>query len=141
MNHRDLNDPVQSKIENIIKENVKNFGYGRRREDQTSEINRSGLFEDVIRIQGDVVHKQSCEDLIVVWKSHASLERQAGSNFGKIIDEISSFIYSLDLEEIEVPYTTYMGSPIGKHKICYHDKVRDKSGNAVGNWTCWAEYG
>ena len=105
-NHRDLNDPVQSNIENIIKENIKNFGYGRRREDQTSEINRSGLFEDVIRIQGDVVHKQSCEDLITAWKSHASLERQAGTNFGKIIDEISSFIYSLGVEEIEVPYTT-----------------------------------
>ena len=57
-NYRDLNDPVQSNIENIIKENIKNFGYGRRREDQTSEINRSGLFEDVIRIQGDVVQSK-----------------------------------------------------------------------------------
>ena len=44
-NHRSLLDPIQQKIESIIKEYVPGYGYGTRREDQTSIINSSNLFE------------------------------------------------------------------------------------------------
>ncbi len=51
-NHRDLNDPIQISIENIIKEKIPNYNYGTRREDQTEIINKSGLFGEVIKIEG-----------------------------------------------------------------------------------------
>ena len=38
-NHRELENPIQSKIESIIKERVSGYGYGTRREDQTEVIN------------------------------------------------------------------------------------------------------
>jgi hypothetical protein len=46
-------------------------------------------------------------DVIVAWKSHATLKRQAGSDsvFNNIIKEIASYLDKLP-EIIEVPYTT-----------------------------------
>ena len=46
-------------------------------------------------------------DVIVAWKSHATLKRQAGSEsvFNGIIKEIASYLDGLP-ETIDVPYTT-----------------------------------
>jgi hypothetical protein len=46
-------------------------------------------------------------DVIVAWKSHATLRRQAGSDlvFGGIITEIASYLDELP-EILDVPYTT-----------------------------------
>jgi ubiquinone/menaquinone biosynthesis C-methylase UbiE len=105
-NHRDLNDPIQAEIEAIIKSNIDKFGYGARREDQTSVIKNSEYFEDVIRLQGDVVHNLAIDEVITAWRSHASLQRQAGANFEKIISEITNFLKQSKLEVIKTPYTT-----------------------------------
>ena len=105
-NHRDLTDPIQAEIETIIKSNIDSFGYGGRREDQTDIINASGLFGDVIRLQGDVVYDLAADEVITAWRSHASLQRQAGDNFEKIISEITNFLKQSKLEVIKTPYTT-----------------------------------
>jgi hypothetical protein len=49
----------------------------------------------------------SRSDVIVAWKSHATLKRQAGSDsvFDGIIREIASYLDELP-EIIDVPYTT-----------------------------------
>ena len=47
-NHRDLEDPLQKQIENLLAENIENYNYGTRREDQTDVICQSGLFKEVI---------------------------------------------------------------------------------------------
>jgi hypothetical protein len=46
-------------------------------------------------------------DVIVAWKSHATLKRQAGSDavFDGIITEIASYLGELP-EILDVPYTT-----------------------------------
>ena len=44
-NHRDLDDPVQKHIENLIAEAIPNYDYGVRREDQSEVIAASGLFQ------------------------------------------------------------------------------------------------
>ena len=105
-NHRDLSDPIQSSIEEIIKSNIEGYGYGQRREDQTHIINESGFFEDVIRIEADVVYDLSVEEVVTAWKSHASLQRQAGNKFDKIINEIINHFDSNNLQKIKTPYTT-----------------------------------
>ncbi len=43
-NHRDLDDPVQLKIESIIKAAIPGYSYGSRREDPRGVIDASGYF-------------------------------------------------------------------------------------------------
>ena len=105
-NHRDLEDPIQAEIESIIKANIEGYGYGTRREDQTEIINASGLFGSVERIEGAVTHLQSVAEVVEAWRSHATLHRQAGDKFGKIIDQIETMLVQSKLEQIEIPYTT-----------------------------------
>jgi len=107
-NHRDLDDPVQKKIEGIIKAAIPGYGYGTRREDQTAVIDESGLFGPVTKIEGGVLHSQSVEEMVEAWRSHATLQRQAGDKFHGIIDEIEKVLVALGKETIEIPYTTRM---------------------------------
>jgi hypothetical protein len=46
-------------------------------------------------------------DIVVAWKSHATLRRQAGSDsvFDTIVKNISKYLDSLP-DQIDVPYTT-----------------------------------
>lgn len=105
-NHRDLEDEIQSNIENIIKRYISNYSYGTRREDQTEIIKNSKLFKDVEKIEGKVWHTQKIEDCIEGWRSHATLHRQAGNNFNNIINEIEKYLVTLNKSEIKIPYTT-----------------------------------
>lgn len=109
-NHRDLTDPIQNRIEEVIIKNIPNYDYGTRREDQTLTIENSKLFSDVLFISSKVVQKQNYSDLIEAWKSHATLQRQAGERFKEIINEIEFTLskeFNLTLEsEINVPYET-----------------------------------
>jgi ubiquinone/menaquinone biosynthesis C-methylase UbiE len=107
-NHRQLDDPIQKRIENIIKEYIDNYSYGTRREDQTDIISNSGLFSDIIKIEGHIIHRQPVEKVIEAWKSHATLRRQVGDkkDFDRVINMISDYLLSLNKDFIEIPYTT-----------------------------------
>ncbi len=105
-NHRDLTDPVQAEIESIIKRRVDGYGYGTRREDQREVIDASGLFGPVVQLSSGVYHRQSIEDCVEAWRSHATLQRQAGKAFDSLIEEIDRFLRSLGKSEILIPYTT-----------------------------------
>lgn len=105
-NHRDLNDPIQSYIEEIIQSKINSYDYGTRREDQTGVINQSALFNEVVKIESIVYHEQSIEDCLIGWKSHATLHRQAGEKFNDVINEIESYLISLGQSHIKIPYTT-----------------------------------
>ncbi len=105
-NHRDLKDPLQQDIERIIRDSISDYKYGRRRENQTGIINESGLFGKVHRFEGHIVHKLKKRDIKDAWRSHATLHRQAGDCFPKIIERISTMIENLPENRISVPYTT-----------------------------------
>ena len=105
-NHRYLQDPIQARIEAIIKSHIDSYSYGARREDQTDVIDASGLFGPVVHLDSRVVHKQSVEDCVEAWRSHATLERQAGSAFATIVDEIEAYLVGLGKTVIDIPYTT-----------------------------------
>lgn len=105
-NHRDLNDPVQKRIEAIIKEYLPDYGYGTRRENQSEVIRESGLFEEPEHFEGRILWKQPITETIEAWRSHATLERQAGERFGEIVDAIAAYLQSLNQEAIDVPYVT-----------------------------------
>lgn len=105
-NHRRLEDPIQAGIENAIARAIPGYDYGVRRADQTEVINASGLFGPARRIEGDVRHAMTVDDCVEAWKSHATLQRQAGDKFAGIVAEIEKFLVSTGESEIEVPYVT-----------------------------------
>jgi ubiquinone/menaquinone biosynthesis C-methylase UbiE len=105
-NHRQLEDPIQAQIEGIIKERVSEYGYGTRREDQTAVIDTSGLFGPVVHLDSRVVHEQTIEECVEAWRSHATLERQAGAAFHDVISAIENYLKSLDIPSIQIPYST-----------------------------------
>jgi SAM-dependent methyltransferase len=106
-NHRDLDDPIQQHIEFLIKSSIPTYSYGSRREDPKDIINANGHFSAAKSIEGSFVWQMPKADIIVAWKSHATLKRQAGSEslFNDIIEQIASYLAELP-ESIDVPYTT-----------------------------------
>ena len=105
-NHRQLDDPIQGRIEEIIKERVPGYGYGTRREDQTSEIDASGLFGPVVHLDSRVIQQQTIEECVEAWRSHATLERQAGGAFSVVVEEIRRYLDGLNSPVIQIPYST-----------------------------------
>jgi len=105
-NHRDLDDPLQKEIEDILKAEISDYSYGTRREDQTEVINQSGLFGDVVYLEGTVVHEILSEDFIEGWKSHGTVQRQSKEKFELINDKIRKLVESKETEYVKVPYTT-----------------------------------
>lgn len=105
-NHRYLEDPTQAKIEGIISKNIVNYDYGVRRQDQSSLINESDLFKDVIHLSSLTYHEQTIQACIDAWKSHATLERQALGSFETIVSEIATYLEGLEKPSIIIPYHT-----------------------------------
>lgn len=105
-NHRDLDDPIQKHIEEIIKAAIPSYGYGTRREDQTEVIAASGLFHAARQVEGRILWEQDIADTVRAWRSHATLHRQAGNKFGAIIENIANYLGSLGQKSIAIPYTT-----------------------------------
>lgn len=104
--HRDLNDPLQKEIEDILKAEIENYSYGTRREDQTDVINQSGLFNEVVYIEGTVIHEVLAEDFIEGWKSHGTVHRQSKDKFDLINAKIRDVVEAKGQEYIKIPYTT-----------------------------------
>lgn len=105
-NHRQLDDPIQASIERIIRDHIPSYGYGTRREDQTSVLDASGLFGPVVHIDSRVSHQQEVQECVEAWRSHATLERQAGSAFSSVISAIENYLVRLGVSTIDVPYST-----------------------------------
>lgn len=105
-NHRDLSDPLQKEIEDILKAQITDYSYGTRREDQTEVINQSKLFGKVVYIEGTVLHNILAEDFIEGWKSHGTVQRQSEDKFNLINREICRVVKEKGEEYVKVPYTT-----------------------------------
>lgn len=105
-NHRDITDPLQRRIEDAIRHRVPAYAYGTRREDQTDVINASGLFGTVERIEGSETHRQTVADCIEAWRSHGTLQRQAGDQFSAVIADIADVLHATGRDTLDVPYVT-----------------------------------
>ena len=107
-NHRDLSDPLQAKIEAVIKRYVPEYSYGTRREDQTEVIKESNLFEDIQSFSGKVIHTVPAEDVIEGWRSHGTVHRQAPEMFEAIMEDIAAIIKAENSDMITIPYVTHV---------------------------------
>ena len=93
-------------IEDILKKEIVDYSYGSRREDQTEVINESGLFGEVIYVDGTVMHEILAEDFIEGWKSHGTVQRQSKDKFDLINEKIRKVVEAKGEKYIKVPYTT-----------------------------------
>ena len=82
------------------------YGYGTRREDQTAVIDSSGVFGPVVHLDSRVVHEQTIAECVEAWRSHATLERQAGSAFRAVVQAIEDYLKYLGKASIQIPYST-----------------------------------
>lgn len=103
-NHRDLEDPLQKEVEDIIKASIPDYNYGKRRQDPTEVVNASGLFGQVESIKQRFDCAIPKTDWVDAWKSHETLARQAKENFNQIIEQINTKL--ADKQQVNVPYTT-----------------------------------
>ena len=103
-----LSDPLQCEVEALIKGFIPDYDYGTRREDQTSIIEKSGLFRKSYQIEAPVIHRISRDDWVEAWRSHATLERQAGGKLSEIVSSIERLLVGRGDKEIIVPYKTRM---------------------------------
>lgn len=103
-NHRDLDDPVQKQIEEVIGSFVSNFGYGKRREDPTQVLEASGFFGPVSAIERRFYVDVDRNNFMEAWNSHATVARQAGDRFDEVITAIEKVVPREKV--IRVPYVT-----------------------------------
>lgn len=89
-NHRDVEDPIQARVQQAITKFVPNYSHGNRREDQTGVIEGSRLFGTILSARVPFEFVTSREDYVDAWRSHATLQRQAGDAFPKVIEAIQA---------------------------------------------------
>ena len=106
MVHNDVIDNIRCQKASRIKTKLVDYNYGSRREDQAKVIEESGLFDKVEKVEGEMIHSQTVADCIEAWRSHATLERQAGCEFSVIINNVEDYLNSLHKESIHIPYIT-----------------------------------
>jgi hypothetical protein len=53
-----------------------------------------------------VVHEQTIEECVEAWRSHATLQRQAGGAFDDVVASIEKYLLSLKTSKIKIPYST-----------------------------------
>jgi SAM-dependent methyltransferase len=105
-NYRDLDEPLQRDIEAFIKASIPDYQYGSRRADQAAIIAGSGLFATVQVVEARIVHRLPKSAWMDAWRSHATLQRQAGPQFARILAGIAAIVGETDGDELSVPYTT-----------------------------------
>lgn len=105
-NHRVLSDPLQAEIEDLIRGFVPGYAYGARREDQGPIIEASDLFGEATKLEEPIRHRVEVDDWVAAWRSHATLQRQAGQRFLEVVQSIEDLLRTKGLDVVEVPYVT-----------------------------------
>lgn len=103
-NHRDLNDPLQSAIEAVIRRQLPSYDYGRRRLSPEADVARHGAFSTAITTQRGFEVEVNANDWMNAWKSHATLARQAGERLPAILRELSELLGAAPT--VRIPYFT-----------------------------------
>ena len=102
-NHRDLDDPLQVRIEPSFVARSPATSTAARREDPTAVLAASDLFEDIQPLASRFTAVMTRDAVMDAWRSHGTLARQAGPAFDEILDAISQLLTAAD---VRVPYTT-----------------------------------
>jgi SAM-dependent methyltransferase len=105
-NYRALGDPLQERIEALIRAHVPGYAYGIRRADQRAALVANGKFRRVEHLEVTCVHRVRVATWMQAWRSHVTLRRQAGVLFDQVLDAIGELVRIEAGDEISVPYVT-----------------------------------
>lgn len=105
-NHRDLEDPLQAKVEDLIRQYIPEYKYGVRRADQTEVIEESGLFHTPVHLSGRTVFRLDANVWSDTWSSHSTLTRQSEGRAAEIVEAIRTLVRDEAGDWIDVPYVT-----------------------------------
>ncbi len=105
-NYRDLDDPIQQKIERAIKQLLPDYSLGSRRSNWELFLNETGAFSSVTEFSHKTIHRQAPDDILEAWRSHATLARQAGHLFPAVLAEIECILAPYAGSAVSVPYTS-----------------------------------
>lgn len=103
-NHRDLDDPLQARLQAAIEQHVPGYAHGSRRDAPSATIAADGRFDDVVRITGALVHTTPARAFVDGFRAHATLVRQAGAALPAVLDDMAAVLAGR--EHIDVPFIT-----------------------------------
>lgn len=103
-NHRDLDDPLQARLQHAIERFVPDYAHGSRRDDPSATIEADARFGRVERIDARLLHRVPARDFVEGFRAHATLVRQAGDAFDAVIEAMHAVV--ADAAVIDVPFTT-----------------------------------
>lgn len=103
-NHRDLDDPLQRQVEAIIHRWIPGFDYGRRRRSPAADLAAHGGLELRGQREARFVVELPAAQWIGAWRSHATLQSQAGDRFEAVLVDLSDLLAGC--ETLQVPYYT-----------------------------------
>jgi len=103
-NHRDLEDPLQRRLQDAIERHVPGYAHGSRRDNASATIEADGRFDTLGHVDGHFAHRIRATDFIDGFRAHATLVRQAGAALPEVLDAMRSALAGV--AEIDVPFTT-----------------------------------
>jgi len=103
-NHRDLDDPAQARLQAVIEEHVPGYTHGSRRDDPTPVLAGDDRFDEVVHLQGRLLHELPCVDFVQGFRAHATLVRQAGAALPRVLDALAAALHGRST--IAVPFVT-----------------------------------
>ncbi len=106
-NHRDLNDPTQSKVENIIREFFPSYSHGTRRENQNEFLSQCSFFGNLKYIEVSQIVEQPLKHYLLAWRSVKNqfwdLTTEEGN---RVFSQIEKRIREELPENLNLNYTT-----------------------------------
>lgn len=103
-NHRDLDDPLQARLQSIIEAHVPGYRHGSRRENPEPLIAADGRYDRFAHLHGTLTHVLPRADFVAGFRAHATLARQAGERLPQVIDALDRAL--ADHAEVAVPFVT-----------------------------------
>ena len=103
-NHRDLDDPLQSEVEALIRHHIPHYDPGTRRNAPDAAVRDHPSFSDVQAVERRFVTTLATQDWLRAWRSHATLQRQAEARLPEILNQIDQAVSGQ--ATVQVPYYT-----------------------------------
>jgi len=91
-NHRDLSDPLQQTVEQLIRKHLPDYDPGSRRQSPIPVLERHGGFTNVAFAEGRFTLEMPSAEWLQAWKAHATLQRQAGAQLPRILADIAALV-------------------------------------------------
>jgi ubiquinone/menaquinone biosynthesis C-methylase UbiE len=111
-NHRDLGDPLQQSVEALIRRHIPDYDYGRRRISPKSDLAAHGAFSDIEAAEQRFIVEIPARDWVSAWRSHATLQRQAGLCLPAILNELQALVGTTG--RLRIPYFTRVWTALRK---------------------------